>query len=253
VDALRPAGGVPDGPGWSVRVVPNKYPALAGRHEVIVHAPDHEADLEDLADDALAEVIGMWQRRIGAQLSGGAAAATLIGNLGAGSGASLEHPHEQLFATPVVPPVLLDELVEMERYRNRYGSCVVCDEISAAGERGVLGGPFPAWVPAATRFNGELWLAPAAHEADFRSADPAALAPVFRRVLAAVKVSLGEAPLNFWLHTAPADLRGPFHWHVEFAPRTSTLAGFELGSGINVVTRAPEDAAAAYRDALPPA
>jgi UDPglucose--hexose-1-phosphate uridylyltransferase len=253
VDAVRPAGGAPDGPGWRVRVVPNKYPALEGRHEVVVHSPDHGAELEDLPDEALAEAIGVWQRRIGVQLGSGAAAVTLIGNLGAGSGASLEHPHEQLFATPVVPPILLDELLEMERYRNRYGTCVVCAEIEAAGERSVLGGLFPAWVPAASRYNGELWLAPAAHEADFRSADPAELAPALRRALAAVRTVIAGAPLNFWLHTAPADLRGPFHWHLEIAPRTSTLAGFELGTGINVVTRAPEDAAAAYRAALPAA
>jgi UDPglucose--hexose-1-phosphate uridylyltransferase len=195
----------------------------------------------------------MWQRRIAAQLDSGAAAVTLIGNLGPGSGASLEHPHEQLFATPVVPPVLLDEVLEAERHRNRYGTCVVCDEIEAAGRRSVLGGPFPAWVPAASRFNGELWLAPARHQADFRAADPAALAPALRRALSAVKTSIDGAPLNFWLHTAPAVLRGTFHWHLEFAPRTSTLAGFELGTGIHVVTRAPEVAAAGYRAALPPA
>lgn len=253
VDALRPAGGEPDGPGWRIRVVPNKFPALEGRHEVIVHSPAHDAELEDLGDDALAEVLGMWQRRVGAHLESGAAAVTLIGNLGAGSGASLEHPHEQLFATPVVPPVLLDELLEAERYRNRYGTCVVCDQMRAARDRQVLDGPFPAWVPEATRFNGELWLAPAVHEADFRSADTVALAPALRRVLAAVKASIGAAPLNFWLHTAPADLRGPFHWHLEFAPRTSTLAGFELGTGIHVVIKEPEAAAAEYRAALPPA
>jgi UDPglucose--hexose-1-phosphate uridylyltransferase len=253
VDALRAAGGRPDGPGWRVRVVPNKYPALEGRHEVIVHAPGHATGLEDLEDGALAEVLSMWQRRIAAQLDSGAAAVTLIGNLGAGSGASLEHPHEQLFATPVVPPVLLEEMLEAERYRNRYGTCVVCDEIAAAGDRSVLGGLFPAWVPAASRFNGELWLAPARHQADFRTANPDALAPALRRALTAVRSSIGGAPLNFWLHTAPADLRGPLHWHLEFAPRTSTLAGFELGTGIHVVTKAPEGAAADYRAALPPA
>ena len=122
-----------------MRVVPNKYPALDGRHEVIVHAPAHEAELEDLGDDALAEVLAMWQRRVAAHLESGAAAVTLIGNLGAGSGASLEHPHEQLFATPVVPPLLLDELVEAERHRNRYGTCVVCDEIEQGGRPGRAG------------------------------------------------------------------------------------------------------------------
>jgi UDPglucose--hexose-1-phosphate uridylyltransferase len=252
VDAMRPPGSEPDGPDWRVRVVPNKYPALEGGHEVIVHAPDHAAELEDLGDGALAEVLAMWQRRIAAHLGSGAAAVTLIGNLGAGSGASLEHPHEQVFATPLVPPVLLDELLEAERYRNRFGTCAVCDQIETAGSRSVLGGPFPAWVPAASRFNGELWLAPVEHQPDFRAADPELLAPALRRVLTVVKTSIGSVPLNFWLHTAPADLRNPFHWHLEFAPRASTLAGFELGSGIHVVTKAPEDAAAEYRTALPP-
>jgi UDPglucose--hexose-1-phosphate uridylyltransferase len=252
VDALRPPGSAPDGPGWRVRVVPNKYPALVGRHEVIVHSPVHEAELEDLGNAALAEVLGMWQRRIAAQLEGGAAAVTLIGNIGAGSGASLEHPHEQLFATPVVPSLLLDELLEAERYRDRYGACVVCDALERAGGRLVLVGPVGAWVPEASRFNGELWLAPAAHEADFRAADPTAVAPALRRALTAVKSAIRGAPLNFWLHTSPADLRGSFHWHLEFAPRTSTLAGFELGTDIALVTKDPEAAAAEYRAALPP-
>jgi UDPglucose--hexose-1-phosphate uridylyltransferase len=253
VDALRPGGGVPDGPGWTVRVVPNKYPALEGRHEVIVHAPAHETELEDLADGVLAEVLGMWQRRIAAQLEAGAAAVTLIGNLGAGSGASLEHPHEQLFATPVVPPLLLEELLEAERYRNRYGTCVICDQLERAGDRLVLDGEVGAWVPDASRFNGELWLAPAAHEADFRAADVGALAPALRRALVAVKTAIAGAPLNFWLHTAPAELRGPFHWHLEVAPRTAALAGFELGSDIALVSKDPAAAAQEYRTALPPA
>jgi UDPglucose--hexose-1-phosphate uridylyltransferase len=195
----------------------------------------------------------MWRRRIHAQLTSGAAAVTLIGNLGAGSGASQEHPHEQLFATPVVPPLLLEELLEMERHRNRYGTCVVCEQLEDAGDRRVVGGPVGAWVPEATRFNGELWLAPTAHEADFRETDVSRLAPALRRALTAVRTVVAGAPLNFWLHTAPAELRGPFHWHLEIAPRTSALAGFELGSDIALVTKDPASAAAEYRTALPAA
>jgi UDPglucose--hexose-1-phosphate uridylyltransferase len=253
VDAERPGGGAADGPGWTVRVVPNKYPALAGGHEVVVHSPRHEEELEDLGDERLAGVLAMWSRRIDALLRAGAAAVTLIANVGPGSGASLEHPHEQLFATPVVPPLLLDELVEAERYRNRYGACVVCAQSEAAEERLVLGGPVRVWAPEASRFNGELWLAPAEHQADFREADLAAVAPALRRTLTAVKACVAGAPLNFWLHTAPGELRGPFHWHLEIAPRTSTLAGFELGSDIAVVVKDPAVAAGEYRAALPPA
>jgi UDPglucose--hexose-1-phosphate uridylyltransferase len=252
IDAVRPDGGAPDGPGWRIRVVPNKYPALAGMHEVIVHSPDHGAELEDLGDEALAEVLGVWRRRIAAQLEGGAAAATLIVNRGAGAGASLAHPHAQLFATPVVPPLLSDELRRFEDHADRTGGCVLCAEMSAAGARVVLQGDVVAWVPSATRFPGELWLAPAEHQDDIRQADLRPLSIALRRALLAADAATGGAPLNLWLHTAPADLRGAFHWHVELAPRISGIAGFELGTDISLVSVDPVTAATALRGALPP-
>ena len=161
----------------------------------------------------------MWRRRIAWQLADGAAAATLIVNRGAVAGASQPHPHAQLFATPVVPPLLLDELAEFERFRNRYGGCVLCAELESAGDRLVHDGDVAAWVPAALRFSHELWLAPEEHQPDVREADLRPLARALRRALAALDAATGGAPLNFWLHTAPAELRGPFHWHVELAPR----------------------------------
>jgi UDPglucose--hexose-1-phosphate uridylyltransferase len=252
VDAVRAAGTGPDEPGWRVRAVPNKYPALAGMHEVIVHSPDHEADLEDLGVDGLAEVLEVWRRRIGAVLDAGAAAAALVVNRGKDAGASLAHPHAQLLGTPVVPPLLLDELAEFERYRNRYGACVLCDELAGAGPRLVVGGEVAAWVPAASRFPGEVWLAPGAHEADFRATATGPVARALRRVLLAVRAATGAAPLNLWLHTAPADLRGGFHWHIEMAPRVSGIAGLELGSDIALVSTDPEAEAAGLRAALPP-
>jgi UDPglucose--hexose-1-phosphate uridylyltransferase len=251
LDALRAPGSAPDSPGWRARVVPNKYPALPGMHEVIVHSPDHTVELEDLGDEALAEVLELWGRRIAAQLAGGAAAATLIVNRGREAGASLEHPHEQLFATPVIPPLLLDEMFEFDRFANRYGGCVLCAEMESAGERAVIEGPVRAWVPAASRFPGELWLAAGEHGADFCEADKAPLAPALRRALVATMVATAGAPLNLWLHTSPADLRGGFHWHIEIAPRLTGLAGFELGAEIALVSLDPETAAQTLREALP--
>jgi UDPglucose--hexose-1-phosphate uridylyltransferase len=251
VDALRPDGSAPDAPGWSARVVPNKYPALAGRHEVIIHSPDHQAELEDLTVGRLTPVIALYQRRIVAQLASGAAAVTLIINRGVIAGASLEHPHAQLFATPVVPPALQDELMEFDRHRNRFGTCVLCDAMEAAGERLVFDGEYAAWTPDAPRFACEVWLAPVEHAADIREADPAPLAGALRTVLAAVAEATAGGPLNLWVHTAPADLRGPYHWHIEIAPRRSVIAGFELGTDIGLVSVDPIDAAAALRAALP--
>lgn len=249
IEARRPEGGAADAPGWTLRVVPNKYPALAGMHEVLIHSPDHGIELEDLGDEDLTAAVTCYQRRIDAQLSGGARAATLVVNRGVGSGASLEHPHAQLFATPVLPSLLQDELLEFERHRNRYGTCVLCDEIEGAGERLVFGDDHAAWVPAASRFAYELWLAPLEHNADVREADPAALGAALRRALVAVRTATAGAPCNLWIHTAPADLRGPFHWHVEIAPRLTGFAGFELGTDIAIVSVDPVAAAAALRAA----
>jgi UDPglucose--hexose-1-phosphate uridylyltransferase len=251
VDAFRPGGGAADSPGWTVRVVPNKYPALPGRHEVVVHSPRHDAELEDLSEPKLLEALEMWRRRIAWQLADGAAAATLIVNRGAAAGASQPHPHAQLFATPVVPPLVLDELAEFARFRNRYGGCVLCAELERAGERLVHAGEVAAWVPAALRYSHELWLAPQEHQPDVREADLRPLAHTLRRALAALDAATGGAPLNFWLHTAPADLRGPYHWHLELAPRLSSLAGFELGTDIALVAADPEADAAGLRAAWP--
>jgi len=251
VDALRPPGSAADSPGWRARVVPNRFPALPGMHEVIIHSPEHDVELEDLGDAGLAEVLDLWRRRIAAQLAAGAAATTLIVNRGREAGASLEHPHAQLVGTPAITPLLLDELLEFDRFANRHGGCVLCVEMESAGVRAVQDGPVRAWVPAAPRFPGELWLAPEDHAADFREADVTPVARALRRALVATRVATAGAPLNLWLHTAPADLRGGFHWHIEMAPRLTGIAGFELGAEIALVSLDPEDAARALREALP--
>ena len=260
LDALRPAGGAPDTPGWTVRVVPNKYPVFAGGHEVIVHSPDHDRPLHTQPLAEVTDVIAMYQRRIAALCSDGAAAVTVILNHGRAAGASLAHPHSQVFATPIVPPVLLGELEQFARHQVKYGRCLLCDVLGttlAEGGRVVFDGPLVAWAPDASRGPYELRLAPRAHEGDFRQADPGIVAGALKRALAALATATDDGPLNAWLHTAPcraAPSGGDpaFHWHFEIAPRLTTLAGFELGTGIGVDTLEPREAAARLRDALPP-
>ena len=255
VDALRAPGTRPDAPGWRVRVVPNKYPAFPGGHEVIVHSPDHTRDVEALDAEAAADVLRMYGRRLAFHLAAGARAVVIVCNRGALAGASLEHPHSQVFALPVVPALLVEELANFERFRNRYGGCLLCEEMERAKteSRLVIEGPLAAWVPAAARWPYELWLAPAEHQPDFRSADAAETAAALRRALAAVLDASGGAPLNFWLHTAPAELRGAYHWHLELSPRTTIAAGFELATDMTIDEVDPAQAAEELRRALPPA
>lgn len=270
VDALRPRGDAPDTPGWTVRVVPNKYPVFEGGHEVIVHSPDHDRPLQAQPLAEVTDVVTMYQRRIAALCAGGAAAVTVILNHGRAAGASLSHPHSQVFATPIVPPVLVSELEQFARYQVKYGRCLLCDVLGAAideGSRVVFDGPLVAFTPEASRWPYELRLAPRAHEADFLEADPGAVAGALRRALAALATATGDGPLNAWLHTTPCVAaqaraegdagqgvaRPPFHWHLEFAPRLTTLAGFELGSGIGVDLLEPREAALRLRKATPAA
>jgi len=261
LDALRPAGGAPDTPGWTVRVVPNLYPVFEGGHEVIVHSPHHDVALSAQPLAEVTDVVTMYQRRIAAHCEAGAAAVTVILNQGRAAGASLFHPHSQVFATPIVPPVLVAELEQFARHELKYGRCLLCDMLDTAldeGSRVVFDEPLAAWAPQASRWPYELRLAPRVHESDVLRTDPRHLAAALKRALGALAAATDDGPLNAWLHVAPCGDRSggisaPFHWHVEIAPRLTTHAGFELGTGIAVNPVDPQDAAARLRSVLPPA
>ena len=255
VDAVRPDGSTPDTPGWAVRVVPNKFPVFEGGHEVVVHSPRHDVPLHEQPLAEVAGVVAVYQRRLAALCAGGAAAVTVILNHGRAAGASLAHPHSQIFATPIVPPVLVSELEQFRRYRVKYDRCLLCDVVRAAADEGsrlVFDGPLVAWAPKASRWPYEVRLAPRAHEPDFVRAEPDAVALALKRALAAVAAATGDAPFNAWLHTVPCASDEPaptFHWHLEIAPRLATLAGFELGTGIAIDPVEPREAAAHLRAA----
>jgi UDPglucose--hexose-1-phosphate uridylyltransferase len=251
VDAVRPEGSVADTPGWRARAFPSRYPVLGGAHEIILHSPDHNAELEHLGHEDLEQALELWRRRIAAHLGQGAAAATLIVNRGAGAGASLAHPHSQLLATPFVPRPLEDASRAFRLYHDEEGACLLCDEIERAEGRLVIGGDVALWVPEAPRFEYETWLAPADHQGDIREARMGLAARALRRALVATSVATDRAPLNLWLHVAPAGVLNTFHWYIQIAPRLTGIGGLELGADISVVVTTPEEMAASLRDALP--
>jgi len=211
-----------DGPtGWAVRVVPNLYPALE-RQEVVVHAYDHRRSLGELDDDTLALVADAWQRR--AREVGGTVFA--IVNEGHAAGASLPHSHSQLAWLPGPPPAILAErgLPEGEVILERDGLVASC--------------------PRASRVPYEVQVAPLRSEPDGLRSDLLApalqlLAELVRRIQA---VRGEPTPLNVWLHDGA-------HWHLELVPRTTRLAGLELGAGVYINPVAPEAAAVALREA----
>jgi UDPglucose--hexose-1-phosphate uridylyltransferase len=189
--ALRRPGTSPNTPGWRVRVVSNKFPALriegstdrsklglftrmdgVGAHEVIIETTDHHTHLGLLPDDHVTDVIRAYKQRY-ADLRGDVRFeyALLFRNHGLSAGASLSHPHSQLIALPVVPKRAAEELDSAERFYGQEGACIYCtmlEQERAAQDRLVFENEqFVALEPYASRFPFETWILPKAHQADF--------------------------------------------------------------------------------------
>jgi UDPglucose--hexose-1-phosphate uridylyltransferase len=273
VMAYRPEGTEPNTPGWDVRVVPNLYPAFgpvngeatvtdlglyramngAGVHEVIVSSPDHRCDLADLPLATVERVIDAWVNRYEAHRANPTVQyLLLIYNHGKEAGASLEHPHSQLFGIPLVPPNVQEELEGVRRYRQEHGTCVYCDVVAherESGERVIFeNDKFLVYAPYASRAPFETSIVPRRHRARFEEMTPAErrdFAEALGELLARVTHGLNEPPFNFYIHSAPTHAAADvdYHWHLELLPKLAIAAGFELGTGVMINVATPEAAA----------
>lgn len=275
--AYREPGTEKDTPGWWVRVVPNKFPALrieaepslqqqgiyqrmngAGAHEVIVESTNHEPGLDTQTEKQVEEVIWVWQdRSLDLRKDTRLHYIQIFKNTGSAAGASLEHTHSQLIATPLVPVDVRQEIEGMREYSSRHGSCVMCDitrqEISERERVVIDSGHFLSFAPFASRFPFETWIVPKEHQHDFgqiREEQVRDLASVLRATLRKMSVMIRNIPYNMVLHTAPVNLQEErhFHWHLEILPRLTIMAGFELGTGCFINPTPPEMAAQALRE-----
>ena len=274
VDATRE--GEPDGPGWRVRVVPNLYPAFSdaedapdlgnplrqhgaayGLCEVIIHSPDHDRWLPYLSAHQAELVMAMTRRRYRHHSGPGVGHILPLYNHGREAGASLAHPHGQIYATRLTSPVVETERAACEEFFRAEEACVLCRMIAeeiAEGERIVAESDgFFAVAPYASRSPYECMIIPREHGADFGAISPdhaAELGVFLRDVLRRIAEELGDVPLNWWIHSianAAGESQLSYHWHLEIRPKLIQVAGFELGSGTFINTTAPEDAAAALR------
>lgn len=275
--ALRPAGTRPNTPGWTLRVVPNKFPALriegdlepsgegpfdrmngVGAHEVVIETADHMASLATLPVEHVTEVLLAFRDRV-ADLKKDARFEYVLAfkNHGEAAGASLEHPHSQLIATPIIPIMVVEELEGAARYYDRKERCVWCDIVrhERRAERRLIAEAdgFVALAPFAPRFPFETWILPARHRSAFEESsveELRALAGLLGDFLRRMNRVLRDPPFNFMLHTAPLKESSleHFHWHLEVIPKLTRVAGFEWGSGFSINPVPPEDAAAVLRE-----
>jgi UDPglucose--hexose-1-phosphate uridylyltransferase len=275
LQAVRPPGGPPDSPGWTVRVVPNMYPALrprtqsdteavastdgelfvsqpaTGAHEVIVNGPQPVLSLAELPLEQVRVAVEVWRERM--RVHTASACVQLIVNERREAGASLPHTHAQLYALDFVPAALARERERFGAYaarmmgQNLLGDLVaeevrLGERVVAIDEEAVLIAPY------ASRLPFQLMLAPRTPRARFEDDGPTGAA-LLHDGLSRLARHLGSSPpLNMWVRTAP---RGAEHfcWRIDVLPRLTHLAGLELSTEVNLNIVAPEHAAAVLREA----
>ncbi len=264
--------GAKNTPGWSLRVVPNKFPALKieestekvaigiydriggfGAHEIIIESPDHDKDLADLAPEQVELVLKTYRERcMDLRKDARIQYILIFKNHGAAAGASLEHPHSQLIGLPIVPSRVLGEMKGGEKHFEYTDRCIFCDILSQERFDHKLTvletEQFIAMEPFVSRFPFETWILPKVHAAAFDTIADASLkelADVLKKSLFKIKTVLKDPPFNFMIHTHP--IQEPdsdhFHWHIEITPQLTKVAGFEWGTGFYVNPTPPELAA----------
>ncbi|MBZ5689333.1 MAG: galactose-1-phosphate uridylyltransferase [Acidobacteriia bacterium] len=269
--------GLPDGEGWKARVVPNKFAALSpdcppertirrsrrsmggfGEHDVIVETPDHSLAMAMMPDSQVADILRIYKiRHDQLSLDPRVAQVTIFKNYGTDDGTSLEHPHSQLIATPVISYQVRQRFQEAMQQFDDFGCCMFCQiieeelegqkRIVLTSEHFVAVELFASPAPFCTH------VYPRRHMASFSDVsakETADLGRVLRTMLAKLYIGLQNPDFNFTIRTAPAECVGVryFHWYMSVIPRLTRTAGFELGSGMFINTVIPDEAAEFLRN-----
>ena len=276
--AYRRKGTGRDTPGWTVRVVPNKFPALrieggldregdglfdhmngVGAHEVIVETPDHNLTMASMSDRSIEEALWAYRDRV-VDLKNDRRFryVLLFKNHGEPAGASLEHTHSQLIALPIVPKRVHEEVDNSKRYFDEKERCIFCDMIRQEIEtekRVILeNDQFIAIAPYAARFPFETWILPRQHSSAFENMPSplyGSLARLLREFLVRLDTVLTKPSYNYVVHTSPIgeEMNDHYHWHIEMMPKLTKVAGFEWGTGFYINPTPPEEAARFLREA----
>jgi len=259
---------------WKVRIVPNKYPALVdcqeslresgfycaraglGYHEVLIETPRHVQSLSELSQEEIRDGMEILVSRLEMlKRDKRLQYAMVFKNVGATAGASIEHTHSQIMATPIIPDAVAAELIGARQFfqdRNRCVYCQIVEQELLRDDRVVLASQhFVVICPFASRFPFEIWVLPRQHAWRFEQT-PDDLwdeyIQVSKETIERIEKVLPGVGYNMIVHNAPLHEEVPFyHWHVEILPSTARPAGFEWGSGIHINPVFPEFAAQSLR------
>jgi len=257
---------------WLVRSIPNKFAALsetenlthqergiirrmsgAGIHEVIVETPKHHLVTALLDNHQVIQIIQAYKVRfLSALKDERMELVTIFKNHGSSAGTSLEHPHSQLIATPIVPQHIRSRIEEATRYYDDHRRCVYCDMLKEeinVNERIIFeSSHFVAFTPYAALSPFHLWLLPKRHMSSFPQINDVEMqdfSNTLRVVLKKIYMGLNNPDFNYVIRSCPGPIKETpfFHWYLSIIPRVSLAAGFELGSGMFINTSVPEESA----------
>ncbi|HVT04040.1 MAG TPA: DUF4931 domain-containing protein [Thermoanaerobaculia bacterium] len=243
-----------DAESWDVRVVPNKYPFMSmtgtqirGHHEVIIESGEHDARWENQSVDHIERIVTSYKSRFDA-LSADAEYVLLFKNFGPRSGQSIDHLHSQIVSLPFVPEAAVRESEGFDRQEREGAGCPLCRlHLSADNLRIATTPAFQIVSAPAARFPYEIWIVPDRHAETF--VDVAA-ADIGRALTVAVTALVQRWPsISYnWEFRQFARRGKACHWYVAIEPRLTTMAGFELATGMWINIVPPRQAASELRE-----
>jgi UDPglucose--hexose-1-phosphate uridylyltransferase len=275
--ALRDNGAPPNSPGWSLRVVPNKFPALRiegeldregegiydkmngiGAHEVVIETPQHSETLSTLPLKGVEKVLWAYRERmVDLRRDQRLRHVLVFKNYGSAAGASLEHSHSQIIALPIVPTRVREEVEGSKNYFLYKDRCVYCDivrqELRQRSRVIAENSGFVSIAPFASRFPFETWILPKIHQPSYEQMEVllyGQAAEILSDTLRRLSQVLDDPPYNYIIHTSsyPEQDRDYYHWHIEIMPKLTKVAGFEWGTGFYINPTPPEEAAEYLRE-----
>ena len=276
--AYRSQPAEPNTPNWTIRVVPNKFPALQvegelgreglglydrmngiGAHEVIIETIGHQDSLADMPAKKIEDVLWAYRdRMLDLRKDRRFRYILIFKNHGAAAGATLEHSHSQLIALPIIPAIVTAELEGCRQHYEQKERCIYCDMLRqdlSEGDRIVAENPeFACVTPFASRFPFEMWILPKRHAGYFEESQKQQfefLAPILSESLRRMDKVLARPAYNFVLHSSPLHEKTNdfYHWHLEIIPKLVQVAGFEWGTGFYINPVSPEESAKFLREA----